>query len=66
MALGMDGTNEEMSWTKEELARLNRKMMSTIYSDGERIIKVFKKTQAWSNSPPDVKVQDFKEHLASY
>ena len=51
MARGMDETSKELSWTKDELARLNRKMISTIYPDGERIIKVFKKTQAWSNSP---------------
>ena len=63
MALGMDMTNEELSWTKDELVRLERKMMSTIYSDGERVIKVFKKTQGWSTRPPEVEIQEFMEHL---
>ena len=47
----MDETNEELSLIKEEFAKLNRKMMSTIYSDGERIIKVFKKKPSLVNYP---------------
>ena len=35
-ALGMNMTNDE-------LAKLDRKMMSTIYSDGERFVEIFKR-----------------------
>ena len=52
-----------MDMTNDELAKLERKMMSTIYSDGERVVKCFKKTLGWSTSSPEVKIQEFQEHL---
>ena len=44
MALEMDKTNEE-------LTKLDSKVMSTIYSEGDKAVKVFKKTPGWSATP---------------
>merc|ERR1711873_38389 len=42
-----------------------KKLMGTLYSNGERAVKVFQKTQAWTSATPDVKVQMFEQHLTS-
>ena len=39
--------------------------MGTLYSNGERAVKVFQKTQAWTSATPDVKVQLFEQYLTS-
>ena len=54
-----------MDETNEEIAKLQKKFMGSIYSNGERTIKVFRKTSSWINAPPRVKIQSFKEHLDS-
>merc|ERR1711895_141087 len=54
-----------MDETNEEIAKLKKKFMGSIYSNGERTIKVFLKTSSWINAPPRVKIQSFKEHLDS-
>ena len=58
MALEIDKTNEE-------LLNVDNKVMSTIYSDGERVVKVFKKTPGWNATPQEVMVQEFSEHLGN-
>ena len=49
----------------EELIKVDNKVMSTIYLDGERVVKVFKKTAGWNATPQDVMVQQFSEHLGN-
>ena len=39
--------------------------MGSIYSNGERVVKVFQKTPAWTSAAPEVKVQLFQQHLVS-
>ena len=58
IAKSMDNTNDEV-------AKLKKKLMGSIYSNGERIVKVFQKTPAWTSAPPEVKVQMFQQHLVS-
>merc|ERR1712082_250496 len=49
----------------EELVKVDNKVMSTIYSDGERFVKVFKKTPGWKATPQEVMVQEFSDHLTN-
>ena len=55
----------EMEKINEELVKVDNKVMSTIYSDGERFVKVFKKTPGWKATPQEVMVQEFSDHLTN-
>ena len=55
----------EMEKMSEELVKIDNKVMSTIYSDGERFVKVFKKTPGWKATPQEVMVQEFSDHLGT-
>ena len=55
----------EMEKINEELVKVDNKVMSSIYSDGERFVKVFKKTPGWKATPQEVMVQEFSDHLTN-
>ena len=55
----------ELERINEELVKVDNKVMSTIYSDGERFVKVFKKTPGWKATPQEVMVQEFSNHLSN-
>ena len=41
----------EMVKTNEEQSKLDSKVMSTIYSEGEKVVKVLKKNPQWMATP---------------
>ena len=65
LSVNQQGMALEIEKTNEELVKVDNKVMSTIYSDGERVVKVFKKTAGWNAIPQDVMVQQFSEYLGN-
>ena len=63
LTLNQRALAHELDKMGEELIKVDNKVMSTIYSDGERFVKVFKKTAGWNAIPQEVMVQQFSEHL---
>ena len=60
LTLNQRAIAHEMEMMNEEILKVDNKVMSTIYSDGERFVKVFKKTAGWNATPQEVMVQGFQ------
>ena len=60
LTLNQRAIAHEMEKMNEEILKVDNKVMSTIYSDGERFVKVFKKTAGWNATPQEVMVQGFQ------
>ena len=66
LSLNQRASTHKIDNMGEELIKVDNKVMSTIYSDGERFVKVFKKTAGWNAIPQDVMVQQFSEYLGNF
>ena len=60
LTLNQRAIAHEMEKMNEEILKVDNKVMSTIYSDSERFVKVFKKTAGWNATPQEVMVQGFQ------
>ena len=65
LTLNQRALAHEIDKIGEELVKVDNKVMSTIYSDGERFVKVFKKTAGWNATPQNLSNQEVGRTLFS-
>ena len=53
----------ELDKAQDDISKLEKRVMGTIFTNGEREEKCLKKTTGWAATPPAVMVQEFKEHF---